>query len=297
MIKLKSNPNKTVKDMGIGCLSGLLTGILVQPLEIIKMNIVINPKKIASLEKNNLIESFQLSSKLIYKLEGLKGFFRGSVPSLLKIASNTTIFFVTFKYFDGLLKNYTKFNDTSSGMISSSISRVISGVLTNPLGLIKTRSEVIGFSHYNGMFDAISKIYKTEGVKGYFIGTWASTCINIPFAAIYMYTYKSIKRKCEEKELPLEFRWLFAGVGAGVIATIFTNPLDVIRSRLQYKKFNDRDKYDGVIDGIVKIYQKDGIIGYFRGISPRLIRKPLSNGLSFFFFEGFHKIVFKNEAF
>ena len=64
----------------------------------------------------------------------------------------------------------------------------------------------------------------------------------------------------------------------------------------EYHK-NENRKYIGIFDGVKKIYDKEGLVGFFKGISPRMIRKPLSNGIAFTSFEVFHKMYYKFEAF
>ena len=83
---------------------------------------------------------------------------------------------------------------------------------------------------------------------------------------------------------------MVSGLIAGVISTTLTNPMDILRSRLQYGIYNtdDNKKYNGVTDGFKKIYSTEGIWGFTKGVAPRLIRKPLTNSLAFVFYENFH---------
>ena len=52
---------------------------------------------------------------------------------------------------------------------------------------------------------------------------------------------------------------------AGILATLLTNPFDVIRARLQYNHFYNDDnanrKYNGIHDGIQKIYKYEVKVG------------------------------------
>jgi hypothetical protein len=42
---------------------------------------------------------------------------------------------------------------------SSATARAVQSVLSNPLIVIKTRLEVLGFQEYNSLFDAVKKVY------------------------------------------------------------------------------------------------------------------------------------------
>ena len=188
-----------------------------------------------------------------------------------------------------------KFSETSINFLSSAIARIFSGVLTNPITVIRTRLEVIGFDKYVNMRHAVEMIYKDEGIKGFAVGALTSALKDAPFAGIYFVIYVKSKRFLEEK---MGFRILMvnsflSGMFAGIIATSFTNPFDVIRTRLQYGFFikEEEYKYKSIIDGFQKIYKLDGIGGFFKGLAPRLIRKPASNSITFVVFESLHKIL------
>ncbi len=85
----------------------------------------------------------------------------------------------------------------------------------------------------------------------------------------------------------IEGRSLLSGMVAGIVATTVTNPIDVVRIRLQYKKSNDKDKYKSIFHAFTQIYKIDGLQGFIKGLAPRLIRKPLTNSCSFLLFETF----------
>ena len=50
-------------------------------------------------------------------------------------------------------------NDHAVNFWASSMARAIQTTLCNPLVVIKTRLEVLGFSEYNNLYDAAMKVY------------------------------------------------------------------------------------------------------------------------------------------
>ena len=80
-------------------------------------------------------------------------------------------------------------------------------------------------------------------------------------------------------------------MAAGLVSTSVTQPFDVIRARLQthYHNPNDGGEYKGFSDAFHRIYKQEGYTGYFKGLFPRLMRKPLSNALTFVFFNLFDR--------
>lgn len=59
--------------------------------------------------------------------------------------------------------------------------------------MIKTRLEVLGFSEYNSLFDAIKKIHSLEGFRGFFTGLGISLIRDVPFSGIFFPIYEVTK--------------------------------------------------------------------------------------------------------
>ena len=84
-------------------------------------------------------------------------------------------------------------NDHAVNFWASSIARAFQTTLCNPLVVIKTRLEVLGFSEYNNLFDAGKKIYAMEGMSGFFTGLKISLVRDVPFSGIFYPLYQVSK--------------------------------------------------------------------------------------------------------
>jgi solute carrier family 25 (mitochondrial aspartate/glutamate transporter), member 12/13 len=62
-------------------------------------------------------------------------------------------------------------------------------VLANPITVIKTRLEVVGFSEYSGVVDACKKIYAQEGLPAFFTGIKVSLVRDVPFSGVFYPIY------------------------------------------------------------------------------------------------------------
>lgn len=80
----------------IGTVSGVITTVLLQPFENIKMALIIPPKDLNL--NNNFILNINSASKYIYIEDGWKGFYKGMVAAILKAALGCYCFFGTLKY-------------------------------------------------------------------------------------------------------------------------------------------------------------------------------------------------------
>lgn len=61
-----------------------------------------------------------------------------------------------------------------------------------------------------------------------------------------------------------------AGAGAGLVSSIVTCPLDVIKTRLQAQLVSKDAGYEGVEATIKRIWQQSGLRGFYRGLGPTL---------------------------
>lgn len=137
--------------------------------------------------------SFREATVLIYEREGFRGYFRGFGPSVLKNTMNAGTYFSTLHFLQQMLLKMNVMSDPAVNFWSSAIARGIQSVLSNPLIVIKTRLEVLGFQEYNSLTDAIKKVYKHEGYGGFFTGLKVSLIRDVPFAGIFFPLYELSK--------------------------------------------------------------------------------------------------------
>lgn len=62
-----------------------------------------------------------------------------------------------------------------------------------------------------------------------------------------------------------------AGAGAGLVSSIVTCPLDVVKTRLQAQHLStSAAEYEGVRKTCVRIWRQAGFRGFYRGLGPTL---------------------------
>jgi hypothetical protein len=103
-----------------------------------------------------------------------------------------------------------------------------------------------------------------------------SCCKEGIFGGFYYMLYEKMKEFGVNK--------FAAGITSGMIATAITHPFEIIRARIQtggileYQSANHH-----LIVKEIQVFARDG--GYFKGLAPRLMKKPLYNTLTFYLFE------------
>eukprot|EP00656_Telonema_subtile_P015584 TRINITY_DN18194_c0_g1_i1.p1 TRINITY_DN18194_c0_g1~~TRINITY_DN18194_c0_g1_i1.p1 ORF type:complete len:299 (-),score=66.55 TRINITY_DN18194_c0_g1_i1:20-916(-) len=160
--------------------------------------------------------------------------------------------------------------------------------ILHPLDTLKTRMQI------QGQWGAASNapkltmrqtalaIFTKEGPRGFYNGLTPALLGNCTSWGLYLFLYQAIKERVStaygttHDDLPAMPRFL-CGVGAGVITTSFTNPIWLVKTRLQLQQARgpvvggDQYLYRGTLDAFRKIVKSDGVVGLWRGIGPALL--------------------------
>lgn len=126
-----------------GYVSGFITSVTLQPFENIKMVLILPPKDVDL--GSNFLKKIPKAAKFLYNDGGLKAFYRGLVPNVLRTSFSSSIFFSVLRLCEDLHQQYGLFEGSRlSSFGSSLIARVVSSVASNPLSVVETRYEYAG---------------------------------------------------------------------------------------------------------------------------------------------------------
>ncbi|XP_030430382.1 brain mitochondrial carrier protein 1 isoform X1 [Gopherus evgoodei] len=141
---------------------------------------------------------------------------------------------------------------------------------TFPVDLTKTRLQVQGQSidarfreiKYRGMFHALFRIYKEEGILALYSGIAPALLRQASYGTIKIGIYQSLKRlfvdRLEDETLLIN---MICGVVSGVISSTLANPTDVLKIRMQAQGSLFQG---GMIGSFIDIYQQEGTRGLWR---------------------------------
>ncbi|XP_071522967.1 solute carrier family 25 member 44 [Panulirus ornatus] len=120
--------------------------------------------------------------------------------------------------------------------------------------------------------DIIKKVYKMDGIRGFYRGYMASISAYVPNSALwwsfYHFYQEQLPRITPEGTSTLLLQCIAAPLG-GVTTVLLTNPLDTVRARLQVQRTG----------GFMRTFQvlwAEEQLGIFRkGLSPRLFQSVI----------------------
>ncbi|KAL4558923.1 hypothetical protein LXL04_037128 [Taraxacum kok-saghyz] len=175
---------------------------------------------------------------------------------------------------------------TPSSMLCNAGAGAVAGVLAAtfvcPLDVIKTRFQVHGLPQLNGgkiggslIIGSLQQIVRKDGFRGMYRGLSPTILALLPNWAVYFTVYDWLKGSLSSDDGSHQLSFggnMIAASGAGVATTVVTNPLWVVKTRLQTQGMGRRVvmPYRGTLSALLRISQEEGIRGLYSGLVPAL---------------------------
>ncbi|GAB5354093.1 hypothetical protein AAMO2058_000090000 [Amorphochlora amoebiformis] len=212
--------------------------------------------------------------------EGVFALWKGLTPALMRQVSYTGLTFVLYEP----VRNFV----AGKGVRKEDIpfwKRVLAGgtaggasiLVMNPTDVVKTQMQSSVDSKQ--MSSITSKIYKSEGLRGFWRGAYPNVARCFIGNACEVGCYDQFKTTIVSRGLipdgPLAH---FAASGAaGMVSAIFSTPVDVVKTRLMNAAGGNKDaiQYKGVLDCFVNMPRKEGFMSLYKGFWPLAYRKVL----------------------
>ncbi|KAI9253844.1 mitochondrial carrier domain-containing protein [Phascolomyces articulosus] len=168
--------------------------------------------------------------------------------------------------------------ENAYAFVLGSIAGAVGATAVYPIDLVKTRmqnqrSKVVGELLYKNSLDCFQKVVKNEGFAGLYRGLGPQLVGVAPEKAIKLTVNDFVRSKLANKETG-ELRFyqeMIAGGAAGASQVVFTNPLEIVKIRLQIQ--GEQAKNSGAPRrSAIWIVKHLGIVGLYKGASACLLR-------------------------
>ncbi|KAJ8270192.1 hypothetical protein GJAV_G00111420 [Gymnothorax javanicus] len=176
--------------------------------------------------------------------------------------------------------------DTLVHLFAGGCGGTVGAILTCPLEVVKTRLQSSSVTLYisevqlstvngasvarvsPGPLHCLKLILEKEGPRSLFRGLGPNLVGVAPSRAIYFAAYSTAKEKLNSILEPdsTQVHMVSAGM-AGFTAITATNPIWLIKTRLQLDARNRGERRMNAFECIRRVYQSDGIRGFYRGMS------------------------------
>jgi solute carrier family 25, member 38 len=249
----------------------------------------------------DLFSGIIATARNISSTYGFIGLWRGLGPTILRVFFGAGIYFSSIHLISDLLtqKQAKNKTTTTSSFLSGFLGRTVAAAAMSPVSIVKTRMEFVDKSSlpFKNTFSGILYIWKNEGIRNLYIGLIPTLIRDAPFSGIYYTFYNSFKGMMEselsQSIIPFSpVRNFLVGISAGAIATMITQPADVIRTRMQLSSTHEKslNGFQLLVKTSKHLIQTEGFSGLFIGGVARITKRAVSTAITWTIFEEFLKI-------
>jgi len=254
-----------------------------QPLDLIKTRLQAQPMVVSGVHLTSTVSlhgDITLVRSLLFK-ENVLGLWKGLTPSLCRTIPGVGLYFSTLEYLKGKLKISQPSSLQNFALGFSS--RAFAGTVLLPVTVVKARFES-GQFNYPSIGKAFTTIWRTEGMRGLYSGAGATIARDAPYSGLYLMFYgkgKEVAARVFDTDIASPVVSYACGLNAGLLASMVTQPADVIKTKMQLQPY----KYRNSLDCLRIVLAESGPNGLLRGVTPRCLRRALISAMSWTVYE------------
>lgn len=256
----------------------------------------------------------------VLKNEGALALWKGNGASVLHRFPYSAVNFFTYEVVKAgiVAQGHPQLSDSSSLTLfaSGAVAGGVATIACYPIDLIRTRlaTQLSTEVRYHGIRHAAQRIHAEEGLRGLYRGLVATLMVTVPNLAINFTLYDALKVRMrdfrrrqrlaaatsdgsvalvdgddldEADQTVSVVDTLVCGGGAGIASSLVTFPIDVVRRRLQISAIHSQTSgIPPTPAGIARdLYQSQGVRGFYRGLTPELMKVVPMVGITFGMFD------------
>ncbi|KAL8262156.1 hypothetical protein R6Q59_026205 [Mikania micrantha] len=168
--------------------------------------------------------------------------------------------------------------------------------ITHPLDVLKVRlqMQLVGQrGPLTGMGQTFVQVVKKEGPRALYLGLTPALTRSVVYGGLRLGLYEPSKNLCELAfESTNIFMKISSGVVSGAFATLLTNPMEVVKVRLQMNP----SVHIGAIGELQKIAAKEGITALWKGVGPAMARAGALTASQMATYDEFKQVLLKRTS-
>ncbi|QDS71268.1 hypothetical protein FKW77_000910 [Venturia effusa] len=258
-------------NMLAGAFAGIAEHSVMYPIDLLKTRMqVVNPSPTA------VYSGISNAMVTITRVEGFRTLWRGVSSVVVGAGPAHAVYFATYEWVKHAMGGNSGLKTDHhplAAAVSGASATIASDALMNPFDVIKQRMQLQN-SAYRTMAHCARTVFKTEGVRAFYVSYPTTLCMTVPFTALQFVAYESASKFLNPTGEYSPGTHILAGGVAGGFAAALTTPLDVIKTLLQTRgtaRDMELRNVNGLVEAAKIIRSRNGYRGFFRGLKPRIV--------------------------
>lgn len=227
--------------------------------------------------------------------EGFQALFKGLAPSLFGIIPTRALYFTAYSQAKQFYNGIFRYESPAVHLVSAISAGAITATCTSPIWVVKTQLQLENRpGRRSTMYRSIKKLYRLDGMKGFYRGLTASYAGTVE-TAIHFVIYEHLKKRFKERREDYQMQPLDCILAAGLAkmtASSTCYPHEVVRTRLRQQVSRDQRKYHNFVQTLLTVWREEGLRrGLYGGMSAHLIRVVPNTAIVFLTYEAVVNII------
>ena len=213
-----------VNHMIAGSVAGLAEHVTIFPIDTVKTNIQCDQCGSTSPSQT------WSCAKRIVKRDGLMRLWRGVSAMFAGCVPAHAVYFSIFEYIKGMVGADRAGHHPIGAAFSGATAAFGHDLIMTPFDTVKQRMQL---GHYRGIGNCFRTVAATEGLGALYVSLPTTLLMNLPYGCIMVAVNESARKILNPSGDYKTSTNLIAGAIAGASAAVLTNPLDLIKTKLQ----------------------------------------------------------------
>ncbi|CAN0927942.1 Probable envelope ADP,ATP carrier protein, chloroplastic [Linum grandiflorum] len=253
-----------------GAVSGAVAKSFTAPLDRVKLLMQTHGVRVGQ-ESSKKAIGFVEALALIGKEEGVKGYWKGNLPQVIRIVPYSAVQLFSYEFYKKLFKGKDGELSVIGRLAAGACAGMTSTFVTYPLDVLRLRLAVE--TGHRTMTEIALTMLREEGVASFYCGLGPSLLSIAPYIAVNFCMFDLVKKSLPEKYQQTAQASVITAVVSAAVATLTCYPLDTVRRQMQVRNA----PYKNFFDAFPGIVERDGIIGLYRGFVPNALKSLPNN--------------------
>jgi solute carrier family 25 iron transporter 28/37 len=297
-----SYPRELAAGAMAGAISGFSTDLAFLPFDTLRANL--NYGQSQGVSANPLTAMRQVGTEMI-AAGGIFSLFRGTTAVMLLSPPVYGVYFGTYRAISKQIERHFDGPEHTPGwayLVAGLNAEVFALGLFLPYDVCKQRLQLAPMHSREHVFSVMREVVATSGISGLYRGALASMATYAPFSALYFASYEQFKRlqlgppknapaptAAGEQEgiaLRTHAAHFSSAIAAGAVSAAATQPIDVLKTRIQVGDIARTGNYDRTLWGTLRAaLAHGGPRSLLRGTLARVLAIAPGCGCSMMIFE------------